>query len=208
MLVIEYLEQNSMSKLYFRYSAMDAGKTLDLLKVAYNYEDRGQKTLIITSSVDRRAGDNKVKSRIGIDREAISTSIYDNLYKIIELEKNRSKISCILIDEVHFFSEEQIEQLSDVVDYLNIPVICYGLRTDYRGKPFPTAAKLLAIADTLEEVKTICHCGRKANFNMLISNGIAIKQGESIVVDDDKLKLIDTKYVSVCRKHWKEGIWK
>lgn len=197
-----------MAKLYFRYSAMDAGKTLDLLKVAYNYQDRGQKTLVITSAVDRRAGDNKVKSRIGFDKEAISTTFADNLYSLIESEYKKQPFACVLVDEIHFFSPEQITQLSDVVDYLNIPVICYGLRSDYRGKPFESAALLLAIADTLEEVKTICHCGRKANFNMLVRNGVAIKEGSQVVVDDDKLKEVDTKYTSVCRLHWKEGVWK
>lgn len=197
-----------MAKLFFRYSAMDAGKTLDLLKVAYNYEDRGQHTLVITSAIDRRAGDNKVKSRIGFDKEAISTTVNDNLFELIKVQNEQQKIACVLIDEIHFFSSEQIIQLSDVVDYLNIPVICYGLRSDYRGEPFPAATTLLAIADTLEEVKTICHCGRKANFNMLVRDGIAVKQGAPVVVDDENLKKIDTKYVSVCRRHWKEGSWK
>lgn len=197
-----------MAKLYFRYSAMDAGKTLDLLKVAYNYEDRGQHTLVLTSMIDRRAGDNKVRSRIGFDKEAISTTNTDNLFEIVRLELEKQKYACILIDEIHFFTVEQIIQLSDVVDYLNVPVICYGLRSDYRGRPFPATAELLAIADTLEEVKTICHCGRKANFNMLVRNGVVVKDGSQIVVDDDKLKQVDTKYVSVCRRHWKEGIWK
>ena len=194
-----------MAKLYFRYSAMDAGKTLDLLKVAYNYEDRGQKPLIITSSVDRRAGDNKVKSRIGINREAISTNAADNLQDLIKAQLITQHIACVLVDEVHFFTPKQIYELSDVADYLKIPVICYGLRSDYRGQPFPAAALLLAIADTLEEVKTICHCGRKANFNMLIQNGVVIKKGNPIIVDDDSLKKVDTRYTSVCRLHWKEG---
>lgn len=197
-----------MAKLFFRYSAMDAGKTLDLLKVAYNYEDRGQHTLVVTSAIDRRAGDNKVRSRIGFDKEAISTTVEDNLFDLIKVQNEQQKIACVLIDEIHFFSSEQIIQLSDVVDYLNIPVICYGLRSDYRGEPFPAATTLLAIADTLEEVKTICHCGRKANFNMLVRDGVAVKQGTPVVVDDENLKKIDTKYVSVCRRHWKEGVWK
>ena len=124
MQVIEFLELNDMAKLYFRYSAMDAGKTLDLLKVAYNYEDRGQKTLVITSSIDRRAGDNKVKSRIGIDKEAISTSINDNLFELIKKLQQKENIACVLVDEIHFFSKNQVSQLSDVADYLNIPVIC------------------------------------------------------------------------------------
>lgn len=197
-----------MAKLYFRYSAMDAGKTLDLLKVAYNYTDRGQHTLVITSAIDKRAGNNKVKSRIGFDKEAISTNADDNLFDLIKEYHAKQTIACILVDEIHFFTCEQIKQLSDVVDYLNLPVICYGLRTDYRGQPFPSAALLLAVADTLEEVKTICHCGRKANFNMLVRNGVAVKEGSQVVVDDDKLKQIDTRYVSVCRRHWKEGIYK
>lgn len=192
-----------MAKLFFRYSAMDAGKTLDLLKVAYNYNDRGQHTIIITSSIDSRAGSNKVKSRIGFDKEAISTHASDNLYDLIKNEKK--KLACVLIDEIHFFTIEQINQLSDAVDYLNIPIICYGLRSDYCGRAFPAAAHLLAIADTIEELKTICHCGRKATFNMLIRNGQVVKDGEAFVADDDKLKEQDTRYMSVCRRHWKEG---
>ncbi len=196
-----------MAKLFFRYSAMDAGKTLDLLKVAFNYNDRGQHTIILTSAIDKRAGLNKVKSRIGFDNEAISTIVSDNLFNLISGMSRTKKISCILVDEIHFFSTEQIIQLSDIVDYLNIPVICYGLRTDYCGSPFPTSALLLAIADTIEELKTICHCGRKATFNMLIQNGIPLKEGTAVVVDDDNLKSQDTRYMSVCRKHWKEGKW-
>ena len=197
-----------MAKLFFRFSAMDAGKTLDLLKVAYNYEDRGQHTLVLTSSIDSRAGDNKVRSRIGFDKDAVSTSASDNLFELIKSYIANQTTACILVDEIHFFTSEQIMQLTDVVDYLNIPVICYGLRSDYRGQPFVSASTLLAVADTLEEVKTICHCGRKANFNMLVQNGVAVKEGNPFVVDDDDLKKIDTKFVSVCRKHWKEGIWK
>ena len=194
-----------MAKLYFRYSAMDAGKTLDLIKVAYNYKDRGQEVLVFTSAIDKRAGMNNIKSRIGLNCDAFSTTIDDNLFELIKEKVSLAKIACILVDEIHFFSVEQIDQLSDVVDFLKVPVICYGLRSDYRGEPFTTAAKLLAIADTLEELKTICHCGHKATYNMLIKNGIAIKEGESVVVDDESLKAIDTRYISVCRLHWKLG---
>lgn len=196
-----------MAKLYFRYSAMDAGKTLDLLKVAYNYEDRGKRPLILTSVVDKRAGANKVKSRIGIDQDAYSLTSENNILNFVKDYRKRYKVDCILIDEIHFFMPEQIWQLSEIVDQLGIPVICYGLRTNYLGEPFETAALLLAIADTLEEVKTICHCGKKASFNMMVQNGVATKEGDPIVVDDDSLKQIDTKYVSVCRKHWKDGVY-
>lgn len=197
-----------MAKLYFRYSAMDAGKTLDLIKVAYNYKDRGQEVLVFTSAIDKRAGINKIKSRIGLNCDALSTTKDDNLFDLIKEKVSITKIACVLIDEIHFFSVEQIDQLSDVVDYLKVPVICYGLRSDYRGEPFTSAAKLLAIADSLEELKTVCHCGHKATYNMLIKNGIVVKQGESVVVDDDSLKAIDTRYTSVCRLHWKLGQWK
>lgn len=187
---------------------MDAGKTLDLLKVAYNYEDRGRTPLILTSAIDKRAGLNKVKSRIGIDKEAYSLKLQDDAYSFIKNMHIKKTIDCILVDEIHFFSPEQIWQFSDIVDKLNIPVICYGLRSNYLGQAFETTALLLAIADTLEEVKTICHCGKKASFNMMVQNGITIKTGNPIVVDDEALKKVDTKYVSVCRKHWKEGVYK
>ncbi|APC97800.1 thymidine kinase [Francisella frigiditurris] len=196
-----------MAKLYFRYSSMDAGKTLDLLKVAYNYEDRGKHPLVLTSAIDKRAGKNKVKSRIGIDQDAYSLTDQDNIFNFIKEYNQKKNIDCILIDEIHFFTPKQIWELSDIVDYLNIPVICYGLRTNYIGQPFETASLLLAIADTLEEVKTICHCGRKASFNMMIKGKEVIKSGNAIVVDDDSLKEINTKYISVCRKHWKEEIF-
>lgn len=196
-----------MAKLYFRYSAMDAGKTLDLLKVAYNYKEKGQHTLILTSKIDKRAGENKVLSRIGLDQTAVSTAPEDDIYELIKKEHAKQNIACVLIDEINFFSVAQINQISDVVDNLNIPIICYGLRSDYCGRPFPSSAHLLATADTLEELKTICHCGRKAIFNMLIKDGVAIKEGAQVVVDDDKLKSEDTRYMSVCRRHWKEGKW-
>jgi len=196
-----------MAKLYFRYSAMDAGKTLDLLKVAFNYKDRGQHTLIITSHIDKRAGVNKVKSRIGLDKDALSVSLSDNLFDIVSPLHAQQKIACILIDEIHFFSSAQIDQISDIVDILNIPVICYGLRSDYCGRYFESSAQLLAIADTIEELKTICFCGRKATFNMLIRDGVAVKTGNSIVVDDESLKQTNTRYTSVCRIHFKQGKW-
>ncbi|ASG68255.1 thymidine kinase [Francisella halioticida] len=197
-----------MAKLYFRYSSMDAGKTLDLLKVAYNYEDRGRKSLILTSAVDKRAGLNKVKSRIGIDQDAYSLTDRDNIYNFVQKYNQQTSVDCVLIDEIHFLKSDQVWQLSEIVDDLNIPVICYGLRTNYLGQPFETAALLLAIADTLEEVKTICHCGKKASFNMMVQNGQAIKEGDPIVVDDVSLKEMDIKYVSVCRKHWKKGVYR
>lgn len=184
---------------------MDAGKTLDLLKVAFNYNDRGQTAIILNSSIDNRAGLNKVKSRIGLNKEAISININDNVFDIVKSISLQQKITCVLIDEIHFFNVKQINQISDIVDYLNIPVICYGLRADYCGRAFESSAHLLAIADSIEELKTICYCGKKATFNMLVKNGIAIKEGEAIVVDDESLKQAERKFISVCRLHWKQG---
>lgn len=197
-----------MAKLYFRYSAMDAGKTLDLLKVAYNYNDRNQHALIITSKIDNRSGMNTVKSRVGLYKEALSLDNKQNVFNIVKKENLKKGIACVLIDEIHFFSVKQIEQISDIVDYLKIPVICYGLRSDYLGKVFPSSAHLLAIADTIEELKTICHCGKKATFNMRVQDDKVIKKGKSIVVDDEHLKNKNSFYVSVCRLHFKEELWK
>ena len=194
-----------MAKLYFRYSAMDAGKSLDLLKVAYNYEDRGRKVRLLTTGCDNRYGSGKVASRIGIKREALSIFAEHNLLDII---KERCPLDCVLVDEIHFFTTGQIGQLSDVVDYLNIPVICYGLRTDYMGDTFAASAHLMGIADTIEEVKTICHCGCKATMNMLVKNRQAVKHGSQFIVDNHDTHNQNIQYVSVCRKHWKEGIWK
>ncbi|MEY8701743.1 thymidine kinase, partial [Francisella philomiragia] len=143
--------------------------------------------------------------RIGIDQDAYSLTAQDNIFEFVRNYNQKYKVDCVLIDEIHFFTQEQVWQLSDIADQLDIPVICYGLRTNYLGQPFDTSALLLAIADTLEEVKTICHCGKKASFNMMVQNGEAIKHGNPIVVDDDSLKDIDIRYVSVCRKHWKKG---
>jgi len=194
-----------MAKLYFRYSAMDAGKTLDLIKVAYNYEDKGQQTFVLNSAIDKRAGENLVKSRVGFTKKALSITVNDNVYNIVKSRLELGKIACVLVDEIHFFTVEQVKQLSDVVDFLHVPVICYGLRSDYRGEVFASSAYLLAIADTLEELKTICHCGAKATFNMLIKNGEVCKEGGQIVVDNEELKAVSSKYVSVCRLHFKKS---
>jgi thymidine kinase len=192
-----------MAKLFFRYSAMNGGKTLDLLKVYYNYEHLGLKVLLLTSAIDTRAEANTIHSRAGISHEAISISPQDDIMQLINKE-----YSCILVDEVQFFSKQQILQLSDVVDFHNIPVICYGLRGNYLGEAFESTALLMAIADNIEELKTICFCGKKATFNMLIQNGVVQKTGNPIMVDDEHLKEDNKKYVSVCRMHYKLGQFK
>ncbi len=196
-----------MAKLFFRYSAMNAGKTLDLIKVAYNYSDRGQHACILTSNIDKRAGQNKVVSRIGIEQAAISIDDRCDLLALIKDKHQNRHINCILVDEIQFFTVEQIMQLSDIVDYLRIPVICYGLRSDYCGRSFPASAYLLTIADNIEELKTICYCGKKATFNMLLKNNIVIKDGASVVIDNSELKDNNTCFISVCRLHWKSATW-
>ena len=194
-----------MAKLYFRYSAMEAGKTLDIIKVSFNYKDRGQNVIIFNSVIDKRAGNNKVKSRTGFECDAITISQQENLFDIIKEIINNELVACILIDEIHFFTVEQINQISDAVDFLNVPIICYGLRSDYCGNGFPSAERLMVIADSIEELKTICFCGRKATHNILLKNNEVVKSGEIYISDDDNLKSGNGKYISVCRLHWKQS---
>jgi thymidine kinase len=186
-----------MAKLYFRYSSMGAGKSLDLLKVAYNYKERNKNVLIFTSDKDNRYEVGKVTSRIGIEEQAILFTERSNIFKKINtLEK---KPDCILFDESQFLTEQQVKQITDIVDELNIPVICYGLRNDYKGNPFEGSCYLMALADTIEEIKTICHCGKKAIMNLRIKNGEPIYEGEQVSIGGNE------SYISVCRKHYKQG---
>lgn len=190
-----------MAKLYFRYSAMGAGKSLDLLKVAYNYKERNQNCLIMSSSLDKRFGDGIVASRIGIQEPCVMITIGDDIQEIVEaycVGKDEDP-SCILIDEAQFLTKDQVNSLTYIVDEMNIPVICYGLRIDYRGEPFEGSCQLMALADTIEEIKTICHCGKKATMNMRIVDGKAVYDGDQIVIGGNE------SYISVCRKHYHEG---
>jgi thymidine kinase len=216
-----------MSKLYFRYASMGAGKTLDLLKVAYNYKERGQNVLLLKPSIDTRFDEDVIKSRVGIQEKAITIHENDNIMIMVTkyiyehcIHNKNKKLSCILIDEIQFFTMEQINQLTDIVDYLNIPIITYGLRVDYRGLPFQSTSLLMALADEIEEVKTICFCGKKATMNALIDldKSIIIKEGEQIIIDKNIDEIIDkdvdvkyqsnTEYISLCRKHWKSNVFK
>lgn len=178
---------------------MGAGKSLDLLKVAYNYKERGKNVLILSSSFDNRFGDGIISSRVGLKEPAIMVNTKDNIFELIKNKLGCEPVDCVLIDETQFLKKEQVEQLTNVVDYLNIPVICYGLRNDYRGEPFEGSCWLLSLADTIEEIKTICHCGRKAIMNMRVVDGKAVFEGEQIIIGGNE------SYVSVCRKHFREG---
>lgn len=187
-----------MAKLYFNYSAMNAGKSTLLLQGSYNYIERGMNTMLLTAALDDRAGKRTISSRIGLDSEADVFADGDDVFAMIEMRHAEKKLNCVLIDEAQFLSKEQVIQLSDVADNLGIPVLCYGLRTDFRGELFPGSGALLAIADSLREIKTICWCGRKASMVLrLDSAGNAIKSGAQVVIGGEDV------YSSVCRKHWK-----
>ncbi|MHB8961888.1 MAG: thymidine kinase [Saccharofermentanales bacterium] len=181
-----------MSKLYFRYGAMGSGKTANALMVQYNYEERGQKAALVKPGIDNRDGETFVGSRMGLRKEALLFS---------ELTEEVAKgYDCIIVDEAQFLTCAQVDFLVHLVDDLNIPVICYGLRADFRGDLFEGSERLLAFADTIEEIKTICWCGRKATFNTRFDeNHKVIKEGAQIVLG------ANDKYVGLCRKHWSRG---
>ncbi|WP_136660194.1 thymidine kinase [Nitratireductor sp. XY-223] len=188
-----------MAKLYFSYSAMNAGKSTLLLQASYNYRERGMRTLLFIAALDDRAGKGKIGSRIGLECEAIPFSTSDDLYAHIAEEKTRGDIACVFVDEAQFMTEEQVWQLARTADRLNIPVMTYGLRTDFQGQLFPGSKALLAIADSLREIRTICKCGRKATMVVRLgADGKPLKDGAQIVVGGNET------YVSLCRRHWEE----
>lgn len=192
-----------MAKLYFYYSSMNAGKSTTLLQSSYNYRERSMNTLIYTAAIDSRFGHAKVTSRIGISEEAKTFDATTNLFAQIQQLHTQKALHCILIDEAQFLNKQQVYQLSDVVDKLNIPVLCYGLRTDFQGELFEGSQYLLAWADQLEELKTICFCGKKANFVLrLDANGNVIRNGAQIEIGGNE------RYLSVCRHHFKESMEK
>ena len=187
-----------MAKLYFRYGAMGSGKTIDLLKVAYNYRERNQSVLIYTASIDNRYEVGKITTRIGIQSDAKIFDKNTNFYK--DISEMEEKPDCILIDEAQFLEEKHAVQLTDVVDYLKIPVICYGLRTDFRMKFFAGSKALMEVADKIEEIKTICECGQKATINMRLVDGVPTVEGAKILIGGND------SYKSVCRKCYKKFI--
>ncbi len=187
-----------MAKLYFYYSTMNAGKTTTLLQSAWNYRERGMNPLVLTPAINDRDSEVAVKSRIGLSSPAYAFHADENLLKVVEKELDKKNVHCVLVDEAQFLSKEQVRQLSDVVDDLNIPVLTYGLRTDFRGELFPGSEALLAWADNLTELKTICHTGKKATMVVRVDeNGYAVKQGAQVEVGGNE------RYVSVSRKEFK-----
>ena len=189
-----------MAKLYFYYSAMNAGKTTTLLQSAYNYHERGMRTLILTPRLDDRAGPGVVASRIGLKAEARGIGSGEDLLAIVREDiAARGKLDCVLVDEAQFLDKAQVWQLSDVVDLLHIPVLAYGLRTDFRGELFTGSQALLALADNLVEIKTICHTGRKATMVVRVDqDGRAVTDGPQVEIGGNE------RYVSVSRAEYKK----
>ncbi|MDB2524572.1 thymidine kinase [Amylibacter sp.] len=190
-----------MAKLYFHYSTMNAGKSTLLLQAAHNYQERGMESYLLTAQFDNRAGDARIGSRIGIGREADTFSLSDDLFYKVKKRINDGPCACVFIDEAQFLSHEQVWQLARAVDDLKIPIMCYGLRVDFQGKLFPGSATLLALSDEMREIKTICHCGKKAT--MVVrqdENGVALTDGAQVQIGGNEA------YVSLCRKHWREKV--
>ncbi len=190
-----------MAKLYFNYAAMNAGKSTTLLQSSFNYRERGMDTIEFTAEIDDRIESGAISSRIGLRHDAFLFSAETELFLVIAEETKSRNIACVFLDEAQFLNQAQVMQLARVVDELGIPVICFGLRTDFRGNLFEGSACLLAIADEIRELKTICHCGRKATMNLRIDeNGNAITSGESIEIGGNE------RYMPLCRKHFFEKI--
>lgn len=188
-----------MAKLYFYFSAMNAGKTTTLLQSAHNYRERGMRVAILTPKLDFRAGSGTVASRIGLQAEGIAFERNDDLQQVIKADIDaRGPLHCVLVDEAQFLTKAQVWQLSEVVDALRIPVLCYGLRTDFRGELFEGSQYLLAWADELQEIKTICHSGKKATMNVRIdAQGHALQDGPQVEIGGNE------RYVSVSRAEFK-----
>lgn len=190
-----------MAKLYFHYSTMNAGKSTLLLQASYNYAERGMQTYLLTANFDDRAGTGKIGSRIGIGAVADTFASKTDLFSKIQERLNAGPCACVFIDEAQFLSADQVWELARAVDDLKVPVMCYGLRVDFQGKLFPGSAALLALADEMREIRTICHCGKKAT--MVVrqdEHGNVLKDGAQVQVGGNET------YVSLCRVHWRQAI--
>ena len=192
-----------MAKLYFYYSSMNAGKSTALLQSSYNYKERGMNTLVLAPEVDDRFGAGKGSSRIGLESEATIFNKEDDLHGIVTTAINYEPLHCVLIDEAQFLTKDQVFQLGEVTDKLNIPVLAYGLRTDFQGEPFEGSKYLLSWSDNLKELKAICHCGTKATMVIrLDEHGKTVTEGSQVEIGGND------RYISMCRKHFKENFFK
>ncbi|MFT7289914.1 MAG: thymidine kinase [Reinekea sp.] len=187
-----------MAQLYFYYSAMNAGKSTALLQSDYNYHERGMTTRLLTAQLDNRFGDGRIASRIGLEKPA---DTFNNETDLIAWYKDGNPVDCVFIDEAQFLTKKQVDDLAFIVDTMKLPVLCYGIRTDFRGELFTGSERLLAIADKLTELKTVCHCGRKAIMVMRMdANGKALTDGAQVEIGGNE------RYVSMCRKHYYEAL--
>ena len=190
-----------MSKVYFYYSAMNAGKSTVLLQSSHNYHERGMRTLLFVPAMDTRAGAGRIRSRIGLDAEAMPLPPEEDVFAHVKAAHAAQPVACVLVDEAQFLTRRQVEQLTDLADQLRIPCLCYGLRTDFQAQLFPGSAALLALADNLIELKTICHCGRKATMNLRVGpDGRAVHEGAQVEIGGND------RYVAMCRRHFKEAL--
>jgi thymidine kinase len=190
-----------MAKLYFYYASMNAGKSTNLLQADFNYRERGMATMLWTAALDDRGGEKAIESRIGLHAEAHRFTVTTDLWERVQAAHRVTPLACVLVDEAQFLSEGQVWQLARLADEGGIPVLCYGLRTDFQGQLFPGAATLLGIADSLVELKGVCHCGRKATMNLRVdAEGAAVREGAQTEIGGND------RYVALCRKHFSEAL--
>jgi thymidine kinase len=190
-----------MAKLYFYYASMNAGKSTTLLQADFNYRERGMATMLWTAQLDDRSDEKAIESRIGLGAEAHRFTGQTDLWAAISAAHEQVPLSCVLVDEAQFLSKEQVWQLARLADEAGIPVLCYGLRTDFQGELFPGSAALLGIADTLVELKAVCHCGRKASMNLRVDgSGAAVKAGAQTEIGGND------RYLALCRKHFSDAL--
>jgi len=190
-----------MAKLYFNYSTMNAGKSTVLLQAAHNYAERGMQTYLLTARFDNRAGTGRIESRIGIGADADTYAPTDDLFARLNARLTSGPCACVFVDEAQFLTPAQVWQLARAVDDLGLPVMCFGLRVDFRGDLFPGSAALLALADEMREIRTICHCGKKAT--MVVRKdaaGQVLTDGAQVVIGGNE------RYESLCRRHWRQAV--
>ena len=190
-----------MAKLYFYYASMNAGKSTTLLQANFNYHERGMATMLWTAELDDRGGDKAIESRIGLHSQAYRFAADTDLFERVSAAHKTQPLACVMVDEAQFLTEPQVWQLARLADQTGIPVLCYGLRTDFQGELFPGAKALLGIADSLVELKAVCHCGRKSSMNLRVDeHGAAVRQGAQTEVGGND------RYVTLCRKHFAEAL--
>jgi len=190
-----------MAKLYFHYSTMNAGKSTILLQAAHNYRERGMVPYLLTAKLDGRAGQGRIASRIGIGADADTFDDQEDLFAKLTGRMAQGPVACVFVDEAQFLTPDQVWQLARAVDDLRVPVMCYGLRVDFRGALFPGSATLLALADEMREVRTICHCGKKATMVVRLGpDGQALRDGAQVQIGGNE------SYVALCRRHWREAM--